>query len=101
MHRGKAKIKPEIISLDKAYCGKPVQILLSKMRINSRIPNKTNAKNPKRLSKLKPFRWIVERTFAWLNAFRAVKTCWEFKEKNYFAFCILACSIILFRMAKR
>ncbi|AXR65010.1 hypothetical protein DQM28_13130 [Leptospira mayottensis] len=56
------------------------------MRINSRIPNKASFKNPKRLSKLKPFGWIVERRFAWLNAFRVVKTCWKFKEKKLLRF---------------
>ncbi len=100
MRRGGAKIRPEILSLDKAYIGKPVEDILRKRKIKSSIPNKINSKQKKRISKLKPFRWIVERTFAWINTFRAVKTCWEFKEKNYMAFCLLACSVILFRMSK-
>lgn len=82
MRRGKAKIAPEILSLDKAYIGKPVENLLRKRKINSRIPNKINSKHKRKLSILKPFRWTVERTFAWINTFRAVKTCWEFKEKK-------------------
>ncbi|MBV6354205.1 transposase, partial [Leptospira interrogans] len=45
------------------------------------------------------FRWTVERTFAWFNAFRAVKTCWEFKLKNYTALFQIAFAIILFRMS--
>ncbi|UOG42913.1 IS5 family transposase [Leptospira noguchii] len=96
--RNKKLLKPDILSLDKAYASKTIKSNLKKKNIQYRIPNKTNAKNPVFIPKLKPFRWIVERTFAWLNAFRAVKTRWEFKIENYSAFFKLACAIILFRM---
>ncbi|EMY76936.1 transposase, IS4 family [Leptospira weilii serovar Ranarum str. ICFT] len=84
--RNKQLLKPEILSLYKAYASKTIKSNLKKKNIQYRIPNKTNAKNPVFIPKLKPFRWIVERTFAWFNAFRAVKTRWEFKIENYSAF---------------
>ncbi|EKR24629.1 transposase [Leptospira interrogans serovar Bataviae] len=91
-------LKPEILSLDKTYFSKTIKSNLKKKNIRYRIPNKTNTKNPEFIPKLKPFRWTVERTFAWLNAFRAVKTCWEYKIQNYSAFFKLACAIILLRI---
>lgn len=96
-----SKLSPQILSLDKAYADKAIKSMLKKREISYRIPSKINAINPERYRKLKPFRWTVERTFAWLNDFKAIKTCWEFKGDNYFALCKLACSIILLRMSLR
>lgn len=102
LYRNGRRIKPEILSLDKAYSSKAIEDYLTRRGIQHRIPQKKNAqKRKKKLRKLKPFRWMVERSIAWLNAFRAVRTCWELKESNYFAMCSLACSVILFRMAAR
>ncbi|WP_196218952.1 IS5 family transposase [Leptospira santarosai] len=98
--RNKKLLKPDILSLDKAYTAKTIKAGLKKRNIRYRIPNKINAKNPESISSLKPFRWTVERTFAWLNAFRAVKTCWEHKIENYNAIFKLSCAIILLRMSQ-
>ncbi|AXR69750.1 hypothetical protein DPV73_07225 [Leptospira mayottensis] len=78
-----------------------IKAKLKKDKIRYRIPNKKNAKNPERIVPLKPFRWTVERTFAWFNTFRGIKTCWEFKLENYTALFQLAFAFILFRMARR
>lgn len=99
MFRDRKKIKPEILSLDKAYASQTIMDYLESRGIKYRIPTKKNARVKRKYTKLKPFHWIVERTISWLNAFRAVRTCWEFKEENYYALCQLACSVILFRMA--
>jgi len=45
------------------------------------------------------YRWLVERTHAWLNNFRGVKTRWARKNSSYQAFCSIAASTLLFRMA--
>jgi len=42
-------------------------------------------------------RWVVERTFSWLNRFRRLLTRWEKKPENYLAFLHLACAIITYR----
>ncbi|EMO10146.1 transposase, IS4 family [Leptospira borgpetersenii str. Noumea 25] len=99
--RNSKVLKPEILSLDKAYATNEIKAKLKKDKIRYRIPNKKNAKNPERIVPLKPFRWTVERTFAWFNAFRGIKTCWEFKLENYTALFQLAFAFILFRMARR
>jgi hypothetical protein len=87
LFRNGKKIKPIILSLDKAYNSKKIEEYLIRKKIQYRIPSKKNSKEIRKFPKLKPFRWTVERTIAWLNAFRAIRTCWEYKESNYMAFC--------------
>ncbi|MBF3375802.1 transposase, partial [Leptospira borgpetersenii] len=99
VYRNKKLLKPEILSLDRAYIGQPIKSDLRKRQIRYRIPNKKNTKNPEYIPPLKKFRWVVERTFAWINAFRAAKTCWEFKENNYLAILKIVFTMILIRMA--
>ncbi|ALO27436.1 transposase, IS4-like family protein [Leptospira borgpetersenii str. Noumea 25] len=88
-------MKPEILSLDKAYIGQPIKSDLRKRKTRYRIPNKKNTKYPEYILPLKKFRWIVERTFAWINAFRTAKTCWEFKKNNYLPILKIVFTLIL------
>ena len=42
-------------------------------------------------------RWVVERTFAWLNQCRALLIRWEKKAANYLGLLQLACSLLWYR----
>ena len=42
-------------------------------------------------------RWVVERTFSWLNRFRRLLIRWEKNPHNYLSFLHLACAIITLR----
>jgi putative transposase len=42
-------------------------------------------------------RWVVERTIAWMTGFRAIRTRYFCKAKNYLAMIHLACALILSR----
>ena len=42
-------------------------------------------------------RWVVERTFAWLKAFRAVRTRYTRKLANYLALVYFACALRIFQ----
>lgn len=42
-------------------------------------------------------RWVVERTFAWLKGFRAIRTRYTCRGKNYLALIHLACTLVLWR----
>ena len=44
-------------------------------------------------------RWVVERTFAWLKAFRAVRTRYTRKLANYLALVYFACALRIFQRA--
>ncbi len=39
-------------------------------------------------------RWVVERTFAWLNGFRRLRVRYERRADMHHAFLLLACSLI-------
>ncbi len=43
-------------------------------------------------------RWVVERTFAWLNNFRRLVVRWERLQIMYEAFLTLACILICLRI---
>jgi transposase len=44
-------------------------------------------------------RWVVERTQAWQNAFRKLRTRWEHKTENWEALWHFANALIVYRMA--
>lgn len=43
-------------------------------------------------------RWIIERTFGWINWCRGLKTCWSKHQFSYAGLFTFACSIQLFEM---
>jgi transposase len=47
------------------------------------------------------FRYVVERTMAWLNQFRRLRVRYERKAELYLAFLHLACTIICWRVLQR
>jgi transposase len=42
-------------------------------------------------------RWLVERLFAWLKAFRRLTMRWESKAENFLGFLLLGCVVIFLR----
>jgi hypothetical protein len=60
---------------------------------------KAAAKNER--SKHKPRRWVVERTFAWLNRCRGILVRYEKKAANYLGAVQLACALLWFRRLHR
>ena len=46
--------------------------------------------------KLGRHRWVIERTFAWINRFRRLVTRYERRSDIHHAFIALACSLICF-----
>jgi len=44
-------------------------------------------------------RWVVERTYSWLNRFRRILVRWEKEATNYIAFLHFACALIAFQAA--
>ena len=47
----------------------------------------------------KPRRWVVERTFSWLQRWRGILIRWEKKPQNYLASLKLASALLWFRRA--
>lgn len=46
-------------------------------------------------------RWVVERTFAWLNRFRRLMVRYERRDDMYLAFATLACALITWHVVQR
>lgn len=46
-------------------------------------------------------RWVVERTFAWLKGFRAIRTRYCQRLRNYLGMVHFACALIIFRKILR
>jgi len=88
-----------IIAADSAYDSKKLFNLCKENNyILLAATNKRRSKDP--INPIRPsHRWLVERTFGWLNWFRGLKTCWSKSQHAFLAFCQLACSLQLFKMS--
>jgi transposase len=47
----------------------------------------------------RPRRWVVERSFSWLNRFRALLIRWERNDDNHLALLHLGCGFIAYQQA--
>lgn len=84
---------------DSAYDSKKIKSACFEKRFAPLIAeNPRNSKDKSKLYK-PPFRWIVERTFGWLNWNRGIKFCWPKLQSSFLAFCHFACAIQLFKMS--
>lgn len=90
---------PQHICLDKGYDCFEVDQLVKAWGYTAHIRRKGEDSLHKPIPKLKARRWVVERTYAWLNNFRRLLTRWEKKDDNYLAFLHLGCSWISYRAA--
>jgi len=93
--------RPERLVGDRAYDSDPLDAALAAKGIELIAPHKRNRKkvatqDGRRLRRYKR-RWKIERTFAWLNAFKRVITRWDRCIERYTAFVHLAFSMILLR----
>lgn len=89
--------RPDHLCLDKGYDYPDVEAAVRKRRIAPHIRRRGEEKRGCRRGK--PRRWVVERTNAWHNRFRALLIRWETKAVNYLALLQLACGIIAFQQA--
>ena len=91
---------PKRLIGDKAYDSDPLDAELAALGIEMIAPNRKNRK--KKTQDGRPLRrykrrWKVERTIAWLQSFRRVRTRDERKAQNFLGFVQLACILILLR----
>ena len=85
---------------DKAYDSDPLDAELATLGIEMIAPNRKNRKHKTQDGRpLRRYRrrWKVERTIAWLQSFRRVRTRDEHKAQNFLGFVQLACILILLR----
>ncbi|AWN24679.1 IS5 family transposase [Deinococcus irradiatisoli] len=91
---------PQRLIGDKAYDSDGLDAELSELGIQMIAPNRKNRKHKTqdgRSLRRSKRRWHVERTIAWLQSFRRVRTRDEHKAQHFLSFVQLACILILLR----
>ncbi|GHG11616.1 transposase [Deinococcus piscis] len=90
---------PKRLIGDKAYDSDGLDADLNDLGIKMIAPNRRNRGKTQDRRPLRRYkrRWKVERTIAWLQNFRRVRTRDEIKAVNFLAMVQLACIVILLR----
>jgi transposase len=91
--RGRPRRRPRKVYADRGYDHDKYRQLLRERGITPVIARRGTAHG----SGLGRLRWVVERTFAWLHAFRRLRTRYERRADTHQAMISLACSIICLR----
>jgi transposase len=98
---GRPRQNPDRIIADRGYDSDPLRERLSARGIELIVPHKCNRVKPatqdgRSLRRYKR-RWIVERTFAWLQCFRHLLVRWDRLIEHYAGFVHLACAMLTLR----
>ena len=87
---GRPRKRPEKLHADKAYDFPCCREALRKRGIKARIARR-GIDSSERLGR---YRWVVERTLAWLSKYRRLSVRYERREDIHEAFLHLGCSLI-------
>jgi len=90
---GQRRKRPDKVHADKGYDYPRCRRALSRRHIKVRIARK----GIERSDRLGRHRWVVERTFAWLNHFRRLRVRDERRADIHQAFLSLGCALICFK----
>jgi transposase len=88
--RGRSRRRPDKLHADKAYDYPRCRNACRKRGIKARIARRGIESG----EKLGRYRWVVERTFAWLNRFRRLTIRYERRDDIHYAFLKLGCILI-------
>ena len=95
--RGRPRKRPGKLHADKGYDYRKCRVALRQRGIKCRIARR-GIDSSQRLGR---HRWVVERTFAWLNRFRRLRVRYERRDDIHLAFTWFACALITWRAVKR
>jgi transposase len=87
---GQRRRRPAKLHADKAYDVRRCRRALTRRKIKVRIARKGIDSS----ARLGRHRWVVERTFAWLDQFRRLTIRYERRHDIHTAFLSLGCSLI-------
>ncbi len=90
---GRPRRRPECLTADRAYDHKPQRRELRKRGIRPEIARR----NTEHGSGLGRYRWVVERTFAWLHQFKRLLVRYERRAEIHEAFLALGCCLVCHR----
>jgi transposase len=95
--RGRPRRKPRQLFADRGYDFDKYRRLLRGRGITPRIARRGVAHG----SGLGKVRWVVERGFAWLHAFKRLRTRYESRADIHLGLLQLACALICYRQLAR
>ena len=87
---GRPRQRPGKLHADKGYDSNKARRFLRKKGIQPRIARRGIESS----EKLGKHRWVVERTFAWLNTFRRLRIRYERRDDIHLAFLLIGCTLI-------
>lgn len=93
---GRPRRKPERVQGDRGYDSEPHRRALRARHITPVLAKR----NTEHGSGLGETRWVVERTLAWLHAFRRLRVRYERRADIHEAFLTIACAMICFNRLK-
>ena len=96
-HRGRPRRRPDKLHADKGYDHRRCRRECRARGIKPRIARRGVESS----QKLGRHRWVVERTFAWLNQFRRLTVRYERRADLHLALITLACAVICLRQVRR
>jgi transposase len=88
--RGRPRHRPDCVLGDRGYDAEAIRRALCARHIVPYLAKR----NTEHGSGLGEWRWVVERTFAWLNQFRRLRVRYEKRADIHEAFLSLACTLI-------
>ncbi|NOG31694.1 IS5 family transposase [Halomonas sp. TBZ9] len=94
---GRPRQRPTKLHADKAYDFARCRRACRRRHIQARIARR-GVEDTQRLGR---HRWVVERTFAWLEQMRRLATRYERRTDIHYAFTLIGCSLICFNRLKR
>jgi IS5 family transposase len=94
---GRPRKRPHKLHADKGYAYRRCRLALRQRGIQARIARR-GVDSSQRLGR---HRWVVERTFAWLNRFRRLRVRYERRDDLHLAFTVLGCALITWKAVNR
>ncbi len=95
--RGRPRRRPDCVLGDRAYDAEAIRCGLRARHIGPRLA----VRRTKHGSGLGRFRWVVERTFAWLNQFRRLRVRYDKRADIHEAFLSLGCALICWQSLRK
>ena len=93
---GRPRHRPDCLLGDRGYDAEAIR---RNLRARHIIPLLAN-RNTQHGSGLGKYRWVIERTFAWLNQFRRLRVRYEKRADIHEAFLSLGCALICWRFLR-
>jgi transposase len=90
--RGRPRQRPERVQGDRGYDSEPHRKQLRKRKIKPLLAKRGTEHG----SGLGVYRWVIERTLAWLHQFRRLRTRYDRRADLHEAFLSLGCAMICF-----